>query len=114
MSDGNVHTTISLLPGFKISRHAWERMSARGLSPRAINAALQYGRIVHTRGAEVYAIGHKEVQRFLKEDADLRKYAGVQVVCNQDGTVMTVYRNNDFRGLHTRGGKQRWIPSKVA
>jgi hypothetical protein len=86
--------------GYVITDHAWRRMMSRGLSVRAVDAAIAFGRTIRTRGAEIYAIGRREVQRYGKNNVDLRAYEGVQVVCvPQNGTIMTVYRNRDFGSL---------------
>lgn len=85
-----------------LTYHAWQRMCSRHLSPAAIEAALDYGRIVYVRGAVIHAIGRNEVERYRREGIDLSKHEGVQVVCSSDGAVLTVYRNRDFRGLRPR------------
>lgn len=90
--------------GHPLTRHAWKQMSARGISDEAVMAAFQHGRRVYVRGAMIHAIGRKEIEFAEKEGHDLRPFHGVQVVCNaHDGTVITVYRNRDFRGLRPRG-----------
>jgi hypothetical protein len=86
--------------GPSMTNHAWSRCHSRGLSTDAIDAAIQYGRLVHVRGAAIHVIGKKEVQRFAAAGVDLKKFEGVQVVCNADDcAIMTVYRNHDLRGL---------------
>lgn len=85
-----------------LTKHAWERSNARGLSNEAIDAAIQYGRIVHVRGAAVHVIGKKEVRRFAEIGVDLEKFEGVQVVCSSDDeAILTAYRNHDLRGLRS-------------
>ena len=91
----------------EMTRHAWRRMTARGLSYSAVDAALEYGRVAHVRGATIYAIGRKEVARYASEGVDLARFDGVQVVCTPGGTVLTVYRNRDFRGLRPRRRRYR-------
>jgi hypothetical protein len=85
-----------------ITKHASLRMVARSLGIEAVEAALEFGRIVHIRGAAVHALGRKEVERFGRHGIDLSAHEGVQVVCSPDGAVVTVYRNRDFRGLRSR------------
>ena len=85
-----------------LTKHAKRRMEARRLPEDAVNAALDHGRIVHARGAEIYAIGRNEIARCRREGVDLSAYEGVQVVCSPDGTVLTVYKNRNFRGLRSR------------
>jgi hypothetical protein len=82
-----------------LTQHANQRMIERNLSSRAVQAAFAYGRVVHTRGATIYAIGRKEVESAKNHGVDLSRIEGVQVVCSADGTILTVYRNRDFRGL---------------
>ena len=88
--------------GARLTIHASERMSARGISESAVRAVLEHGRVVHVRGAAVHAIGQKEVRRLQPRGIDLSPYEGIQVVCTSDGTILTTYRNRDFRGLRPR------------
>ena len=92
---------------FTLTKHARERMATRGLRAGAINAALTFGRCVHIRGADIYAIGKKEVAFYAREGIDLAGYEGTQVVVTCDGHILTVYRNRSFNGLrdrrHSRG-----------
>ena len=83
-----------------LTRHASRRMAGRGLSHSAVQAAIEYGRVVYIRGAVISAIGRKEVDRFARQGIDLSLYDGIQVVCAPEGTILTAYRNRDFRGLH--------------
>jgi hypothetical protein len=87
---------------YTLTRHAKDRMSGRRLSEEAVTAALTYGRIARVRGATIYAIGRKEVERYGRWGIDLRAFEGVQAVCSSDDAVMTVYRNRDFRQLRPR------------
>jgi hypothetical protein len=86
----------------RVTRHARERMTARRIPAQAIDAALVYGRTVHVRGATIRAIGRREIARCRAQGIDLADYEGVQVVCGHDGTVLTAYRNRDFRRLRPR------------
>ena len=85
-----------------LTKHAEERMATRGLRVNAINAALAFGRVVYVRGADIYAIGRKEIARYAEEGIDLSAYDGVQVVVTADGAILTVYRNRSFNGLRDR------------
>jgi hypothetical protein len=91
-----------------LTEHARQRMDARRLPEPAVKAVMTYGRLARVRGAEVYAIGRKEVQQYRKLGIDLKDLDGVQVVCSRDGAVLTTYRNHDLRGLKPRGSA-RWI-----
>ena len=93
--------------GRMLTKHAADRMNTRRLPPAAISATIAYGRIVHIRGAEIHVIGRKEVERGERDGIDLSRYEGVQVVCGGDGTILTVYRNSNFRTLRPRHGRRR-------
>lgn len=89
-----------------VSKHAFSRMKSRRIDANAIEAALDYGRIVHTRGAVIHAIGRKEISKYMEHGINLEKLDGLQVVCSQDGTIITVYINRNFRGLRSSLGRK--------
>ncbi len=91
----------------RLTRHAVERMSARRLSAKEIQTVLDYGRVVYARGASIHAIGRKEIERFERDGIDLFGLEGIQVVCTSDGSILTAYRNRDFRGLRPRRRHRR-------
>ncbi len=97
-----IHDAIDLHSEYSLTRHAWERMCGRGLSPSVVRLVLDYGRATHTRGATIFVVGRKEVERFKREGVELSAAEGVQVVCSETGAVLTVYRNRDLRGLRPR------------
>lgn len=102
-----VYHLINFHSDHRLTRHAWERMSARGISPDAVRRVIDHGRVAHVRGATIYAVGRKEVERYQKDDINLSDVEGVQVVCSNSGTVLTVYRNRDLRGLRPRSRRPR-------
>ena len=87
---------ISPLP---LTDHARSRMDGRRIPAQAVEAVLTHGRTVWTRGAQIHALGKKEVEQASRQGLDLRPFAGVQVVCASNGDVLTVYRNHDFKAL---------------
>ena len=91
-----------------ITQHARDRMGGRGLNGQTIDTVLSYGRVIHVRGAAIHVIGRKEVESLARTGVDVGGCEGVQVVCTPDGSsILTVYRNRDFRGLKPHGGR-RW------
>ena len=83
-----------------LTNHARVRLNQRRISPEALDAVLTYGRRVFVRGAQIRAIGRREVARFQLKGIDLRPYEGLQVLVDASGAqVLTAYRNHDFRGL---------------
>jgi hypothetical protein len=90
---------------FHLTQHARGRIRKRGLSEEAVALTIQFGRLVYVRGAQIFALGRREVRRLLEEQGvDLSRYEGVQVVCSEKGDIITTYRNRDFRGLRPRHG----------
>ena len=96
----------------KLTKHASKRMSQRRIPATAIDLVIEYGRVVFTRGAMIYAIGRNEVKQYKIEKAEISYCEGVQVVCSMDGVVLTAYRNQSFRGLRTGLGRGRYRPRK--
>jgi hypothetical protein len=94
-----------------LTQHATERMAHRSISSEVVEAVIEFGRVVFTRGAMIHAIGRKEVERYRQEEIDLSHCEGVQVVCSTEGTVLTVYRNHCFRGLRSGRGRGRKRPA---
>ena len=82
-------------------------MRERWISDAAVRATLEHGRIVHVRGAVIHAIGRKEITRLRRRGIDLSHYEGIQIVCAPGGTVLTAYRNRDFRSLRPRCRRSR-------
>jgi len=74
-------------------------MDARRIPAEAVSATLEFGRIVHIRGAVIHAVGKREAEKWDARGVNLFRHEGVQVVCSPDGALLTVYRNRDLRGL---------------
>ncbi len=83
----------------RLTHHALERMQTRRVSEEAIHMVLAYGRLSYIRGAAIYVIGRREIERYRTNGTDLSEFEGLLVVCSPVGAVITVYRNSDFRGL---------------
>ena len=102
MNMTTIHRTIKITNNFRLTLHAWERMEARGFSSEKINKVLSFGRVIHTRGAAIYAIGRKEINHYENQGINLNGLNGMQIVCTKDGSIVTMYRNRDFRSLKPR------------
>ena len=92
---------LELMPGYRLSVHAWQRMCARGLSPDAVRATLEHGRIAHVRQADYYIIGRDEIRAGARWGIDLRPFEGLHVVVAADGTIKTVFRNRELSEVQT-------------
>lgn len=89
---------------FSVTRHVAERMVTRSISPETLAAVLRFGRSASIRGAEVFALGRREIRLSSAEGIDLSRFEGTQVVVSEDGAIVTAYRNRDFDGLRPRRG----------
>ena len=97
------------ITGFGFTQHAKRRMCARRITMDAVRAALDYGRVVYTRGAVIYILGTKELERCRKHGVDITQWDGLQVVCSHEGTILTAYRNKNLRLLRPRRhSRRRW------
>lgn len=88
-----------IVPELSFTAHARTRMDSRRISAKGVEMVIAYGRAVQVRGAQIYALGKKEVLLAAREGIDLSCFAGLQVVCSPTGAVLTTYRNHDFRPL---------------
>jgi len=94
-----------------ITRHAEQRMQQRAIRLVDVEAVMEFGREVHTRGATIYAVGHREVEYARSHDVDIENLSGIQIILCDDA-VVTVYRNHDFSGL--RPGKNHYRRLRAA
>jgi hypothetical protein len=92
----------------QLSCHAFQRLDQRNIGIEAVEATLDYGREVFTRGAVIHVVGRREIEQWSREGIDISRCDGVQVVCSHDGKVITAYRNRNFRGLRTGLGRGRY------
>jgi len=93
---------------YDVTQHARQRMGQRGVSEEAVELALHYGRKIHSRGAVFHVIGRKEIAKLGDEHPEITDLDGVQVLTSADGeSVITVYKNHDFRGIRPTKRRQR-------
>ena len=91
--------------------HALERIRRRGIRRDEVAKVLTHGRQVHTRRADIFVVGRKEVRDGLERGIRLAELEGLHVVCaSESGVVMTAYRNSDLRGLRPRRRGRTWGP----
>lgn len=75
-----------------LTAHARLRMQQRGIRLAALEACLQFGRRIRSRGAMFMVMGRREVARARRHGIRLDSLAGLQVLLI-DGQVVTAYRN---------------------
>ena len=88
------HTTHHV-DNIPLTRHAWQRLSGRGIGRAGVMAALDHGREILDRGGSVFFIGRKEVARAKRRGIQIAQHAGIHVVCAHDGHIITMYRNRN-------------------
>ncbi|HBG04585.1 MAG: hypothetical protein A2075_21280 [Geobacteraceae bacterium GWC2_58_44] len=90
-----------------LTKHAGSRMNGRRISVDDVSLVMSYGRSYHVRGAVVYAMGHRDAIVCHNDGLNLERLEGMQVVCARDnGSIITAYRNKDFRGLRRRNNRR--------
>jgi hypothetical protein len=91
-----------------LSHHAEVRMQQRGIRRTDIELAVQYGRRIHAKGLTYYVVGRKEVERQAMLGRNISSLAGLQVlVQEEDGMVVTTYRNTDFHAIRSTARDKR-------
>ena len=88
---------LYVIPELIKSQHARMREGQRGISPKQVVLAFQYGRIIHARRAVYHVIGNKEIEKYGSIEPELKVMNGVQLVMSSNGTVLTAFRNKDLR-----------------
>ena len=95
---------------FLLSDHLLQRMQQRAIRENAIVAALSLGRIIRSRGACFYVIGKRDLNSFRQCGVNLERLENMQVVVDaKTNTVVTVYKNNNFRKIRPFKHRERWI-----
>jgi len=85
---------------FCLSAHAEKRMSERAIDLCQVQQAISYGRIIHSRRARFYVIGKKELACLHHQGVEASHLENIQVVVDErSNTILTVYRNRDFRQI---------------
>ena len=85
------------MPPPQLTTHVRHRMKTRGICRETLDLVLIFGRAIHTRGAVIHVVGHKEIR---EHGRFLERCAGVHVLCSpHDGAIITTYRNHDLKGL---------------
>ena len=86
-------SSTRFLADIPLTKHAWRRLSQRGIGKEGLLAAFDHGRQILERGANILFVGRKEVARAKKRGVDISQHEGIHVVCSHDGMVITLYRN---------------------
>ncbi len=87
----------------QFTHHARARMAGRGIRTEEVDLALSFGRVVEARGAEIFVVGRREVEKAQSLGVALEDLEGLHVVCAQHGgPVLTCYRNRNLRSTRDR------------
>jgi hypothetical protein len=91
-------------PSDGLTTHAIVRMQQRHISVLMIDLVMQYGRVYHARGAEVYFLGKRECRKYAHDPRVTAELDGVHVICDHRGNIMTCYKGR----RPTRPRSDRW------
>lgn len=64
-------------PNPRLTCHAETRLAQRRIPTAALEMVLTYGRKSFVRGAQVRAIGRREVERYMEKGIDLSPFEGL-------------------------------------
>lgn len=80
-----------------LTGHAVKRSSQRGMKTKHIANLLKFGRKNYQNGAIYYSIGKKEIAKYKDICPGLKEMNGMHLITSLTGTVITLFRNKDFR-----------------
>jgi hypothetical protein len=87
----------------RLTNHALGRMHNRHIHPEGIRMALDYGREFFVRGAVIFVLGKKDIDRAQQNGTHIpHEWEGIQVVVAHDGSILTTYKNRSLSGLRPR------------
>lgn len=84
------------------SRHAYKRKTQRGFKDSCISHILRFGRKHYQNNAIYYSIGKKEISKYSTICPDLKQMNGMHLITALNGTVITLFRNHNFRILKSK------------
>jgi len=90
-----------------LAEDAWIRINTRRIPTTAVEMALLSGGSKHVCGATFYAIGRRELNWSGLNGVDLRRFEGIQVICDEDNVVVTAYLDRDLSNLRSRRPRRR-------
>ncbi len=80
----------------QLSSHAKQRGAQSNLRDHDLDLVLRYGVLEHRTGVRFYVMRKREVERYRLVEPRLAKLHDIVIiVSNDDGTVITVYRNRN-------------------
>jgi len=87
---------------FRLSIHAYKRRLQRGIKQQHIAHLLRFGRKQYQNNAIYYSIGNKEIGKHAKACNTLKNMNGMHLVTALNGTVITLFRNRNFKLLRRK------------
>jgi hypothetical protein len=93
---------------FIVTEHALKRAEKRAIGIKQLETVLEYGRVIHSRRARFYVIGKREVKALKHLGSEIRQLENIQVVVDdKTNSVLTAYRNRDFRQIRPTSRRER-------
>ena len=85
---------------FTVSDHASLRMNQRCIDKSSLETVLKFGRLIRSRGASFYVLGKRDSSHLQSIGIKVQRLENTQVVVDEKtNTVITVYKNNNFRKI---------------
>ncbi|NWJ47048.1 MAG: DUF4258 domain-containing protein [Chloroflexi bacterium] len=80
--------------GYRLSRHAWERMQQRNLSQEEIYYAIKYGQLLRRNGLYFHFLAEKDIPTADCTQPWIKRIIGLVVLVDpQDKYIITAYRH---------------------
>lgn len=82
--------------------HALQRCRKRSIGKEAVEAVLEFGRCRFGRRVEIFTLRWRDVRRWAAYGYELSRFEGIEVICGNDGRIVTVYRKRNARASRNR------------
>ena len=93
---------------YLVSKHADYRMHQRDIDKNIVELVLRHGRLIRSRRACFYVIGKRDVNQLQNKGVNTEGLENVHVVVDEkSNTVLTVYKNNNFRNIRPTHRRDR-------
>ena len=93
---------------FTLTDHADSRMQQRNIDVSAVQLVLSYGKIIHSKKARYFVVRKRDIKRLAKHCKDIALTENIQVlVADGINSIITVYRNSDFRQIRPQSRRER-------
>jgi len=83
--------------GIFILPHTKRRMNERGITPKMVELALNFGRRIHAPGTLFYFVGKRDMKKITCFSRDVDRLEGTTLVLDPgENVVITCFKNKNF------------------